>query len=99
MEFHRSCPISLRIGFKRIWVTGHDGDGTIAGRVTEALIAAIAAHRSHIRVVLVRFCSINTVHLKWPKSCTLNDFFPDALILGVGRATTGTITDLAFTAG
>lgn len=86
-----------KLGFERIWVAEHHGAGSIAGRVPEVLIAAIAANTSAIRVgsgsVLLNHYSPFKVAEVF---CTLNELYPGRIDLGAGRATTGPVTDYAL---
>jgi luciferase family oxidoreductase group 1 len=86
-----------RLGFNRIWVAEHHGTSSIAGRVPEVLIAAIAAHTSRLRVgsgsVLLNHYSAFKVAEVF---CTLHELYPGRIDLGVGRATTGPLTDYAL---
>ena len=86
-----------KLGFTRIWVAEHHGAGSIAGRVPEVLIAAIAAKTSKIKVgsgsVLLNHYSAFKVAEVF---CTLNELYPGRIDLGAGRATTGPIIDFAL---
>ena len=85
------------LGFKRMWVAEHHGSSAIAGRAPEVLIAAIAANTSSIRVgsgsVLLNHYSPFKVAETF---CTLNELYPNRIDLGIGRATTGPVTDFAL---
>jgi|SRR5690554_472787 len=86
-----------RLGFKRIWFAEHHGSASIAGRVPEVLIAAVAAKTSTIRVgsgsVLLNHYSPFKVAETF---CTLNELHPGRIDLGAGRATTGPVNDFAL---
>lgn len=86
-----------KLGFNRIWVAEHHGAGSIAGRAPEILIAAIAAHTKTIKVgsgsVLLNHYSPFKVAEVF---CTLNELYPNRIDLGLGRATTGPLTDYAL---
>lgn len=86
-----------KLGFERIWVAEHHGSSSIAGRVPEVLIAAIAAKTSKIRVgsgsVLLNHYSPFKVAEAF---CTLNEIYPGRIDLGAGRATTGPVNDFAL---
>lgn len=86
-----------RLGYERFWVAEHHGTASVAGRAPEVLIAAIAAHTSRIRVgsggVLLNHYSPFKVAEVF---CTLNELYPGRIDLGVGRATTGPVTDFAL---
>lgn len=86
-----------KLGFKRMWVAEHHGSGSIAGRVPEVLIAAIAANTSTIKVgsgsvLLNHYSPFKVVEV----FCTLNELYPGRIDLGAGRATTGPVTDFAL---
>ena len=84
-------------GYERIWVAEHHGARGVAGRAPEVLIAALAAHTSHIRLgsgsVLLNHYSPYKVAEVF---ATLNEIYPGRIDLGAGRATTGPVTDLAL---
>ena len=86
-----------KLGFERIWVAEHHGSASIAGRAPEILIAAIAAKTSTIKVgsgsVLLNHYSPFKVAEVF---CTLNELYPDRIDMGIGRATTGPVTDFAL---
>ena len=86
-----------RWGYERFWVAEHHGSPSVAGRAPEVLIAAIAAQTSTIRVgsgsVLLNHYSPFKVAEVF---CTLNEIYPGRVDLGVGRATTGPVTDAAL---
>lgn len=84
-------------GYERIWVAEHHGAASVAGRAPEVLIATLAAHTSRIRIgsgsVLLNHYSAFKVAEVFS---TLNEIYPGRIDLGVGRANTGPITDLAL---
>ena len=86
-----------KLGFDRIWVAEHHGSDSIAGRAPEILIAAIAAKTSTIKVgsgsVLLNHYSPFKIAEVF---CTLNELYPDRIDMGIGRATTGPVTDFAL---
>ncbi|MGV8963567.1 MAG: LLM class flavin-dependent oxidoreductase [Candidatus Saccharimonadaceae bacterium] len=86
-----------KLGFDRIWVAEHHGSASIAGRAPEILIAAIAAKTSTIKVgsgsVLLNHYSPFKVAEVF---CTLNELYPNRIDMGIGRATTGPVTDFAL---
>ena len=86
-----------KLGFERIWVAEHHGSASIAGRAPEILIAAIAAKTSTIKVgsgsVLLNHYSPFKVAEVF---CTLNELYPNRIDMGIGRATTGPVTDFAL---
>lgn len=86
-----------KLGFERIWVAEHHGSGSIAGRAPEILIAAIAAKTSTIKVgsgsvLLNHYSPFKVVEV----FCTLNELYPGRIDMGIGRATTGPVTDFAL---
>lgn len=86
-----------KLGFTRIWVAEHHGSAAIAGRAPEILIAAIAAKTSTIKVgsgsvLLNHYSPFKVVEV----FCTLNELYPGRIDMGIGRATTGPVTDFAL---
>lgn len=89
--------LAEQLGYHRIWVAEHHGAEFIAGRAPEVLIAAIAAKTQHIRVgsgtvLLNHYSPLKVAEV----FCTLNELYPHRIDLGVGRATTGPVIDLAL---
>ncbi|MEJ1238664.1 LLM class flavin-dependent oxidoreductase [Chryseolinea sp. T2] len=86
-----------RLGYTRIWVAEHHNTGALAGRAPEVLIPLIAAKTSKIRVgsgsVLLNHYSPYKVAENF---ATLNDMFPGRIDMGIGRANTGPISDIAL---
>ncbi len=86
-----------RLGYERIWYAEHHGSMAMAGRAPEVLIPLVAAHTSAIRVgsgsVLLNHYSPFKVAENFS---TLSAMFPGRIDLGIGRATTGPVTDLAL---
>ena len=85
------------MGFHRYWVAEHHGAGFVAGRTPEVLIAAIAAATSTSRVgsrsvLLNQYSPLKVAEV----FCTLNELYPERIDLGVGRATTGRVLDVAL---
>lgn len=85
------------MGYSRFWVAEHHGGAIGAGRAPEVLIAALGAHTSRIRlgsgaVLLNHYSPFKVAELY----CTLNELYPGRIDLGVGRATTGPVTDYAL---
>ncbi len=98
--FERSIELAQhaeRWGYERYWVAEHHSAPSIAGRAPEVLIAALAARTSTIRLgsgaVLLNHYSPLKVAETY---CTLNEIYPGRIDLGVGRATTGPVTDFAL---
>lgn len=84
-------------GYDRIWVAEHHGAKGVAGRAPEVLIATLAAHTKRIRlgsgsVLLNHYSPFKVAEV----FATLNEIYPGRIDLGVGRATTGPVTDLAL---
>lgn len=80
-----------------MWVAEHHGGSIGAGRAPEVLIAALGAHTSTIRlgsgsVLLNHYSPFKVAEL----FCTLNELYPGRIDLGIGRATTGPVTDFAL---
>ncbi|MHC2990409.1 hypothetical protein OB13_02000 [Pontibacter sp. HJ8] len=84
-------------GYQRIWFAEHHNTQHFAGRSPEVMIAAVAAKTSTIRVgsgsVLLNHYSPFKVAEVFG---TLQDLYPNRIDLGVGRATTGPISDFAL---
>lgn len=86
-----------RLGYARYWVAEHHSAPSVAGRAPEVLIATLAAQTSRIRlgsgaVLLNHYSALKVAEVY----CTLNELFPGRIDLGVGRATTGPVTDFAL---
>lgn len=86
-----------KLGFERIWFAEHHGSASIAGRAPEIMIAAVASKTSTIRVgsgavLLNHYSPFKVVET----FCTLNELYPNRIDMGIGRATTGPVTDLAL---
>jgi len=82
--------------YERIWYSEHHAKHIIS-RVPEIMIAAVAAKTSKIRVgsgsVLLNHYSAYKVAETFS---TLNEFYPNRIDLGIGRATTGPVIDFAL---
>jgi luciferase family oxidoreductase group 1 len=85
------------LGFSRIWLAEHHNTGNFAGRSPEVLIPFIAANTNSIRVgsgsVLLNHYSPFKVAEVFG---TLEDTFPGRIDMGIGRATTGPVSDFAL---
>ena len=83
--------------YHRIWLGEHHSSNYIAGRAPEILIAAVAQHTSKIRIgseaVLLSHYSPYKVAEVF---CTLSELHPGRIDLGVGRASSGPVTDFAL---
>lgn len=84
-------------GYNRIWLAEHHGAGAMAGRAPEVMIPFIASQTNTIKVgsgsVLLNHYSPFKVAEVFS---TLEDLFPGRMDMGIGRATTGPVTDLAL---
>lgn len=84
------------LGYERIWFSEHHGKAVV-GRAPEILVSAVALQTSKIRVgsgsVLLNHYSPYKVAEVF---CSLNDLYPGRIDLGIGRATTGPVIDLAL---
>lgn len=84
-------------GYNRIWLAEHHGTGNLAGRSPEVLIPLVAAKTNTIKVgsgsVLLNHYSPFKVAEVFN---TLEDMFPGRIDMGIGRATTGPVTDVAL---
>lgn len=84
-------------GFTRIWLAEHHNTAGLAGRTPEVLIPLVAASTKHIRVgsgsVLLNHYSPFKVAENFN---ALEDMFPGRIDMGIGRATTGPVTDVAL---
>jgi luciferase family oxidoreductase group 1 len=84
-------------GFNRIWLAEHHATGAMAGRTPEVMIPYIAAATKRIRVgsgsVLLNHYSPFKVAESF---ATLEDMFPGRIDMGIGRATTGPVSDVAL---
>lgn len=85
------------LGFNRFWVAEHHAAGTGAGRTPEVMIPFIASQTQHIKVgsgaVLLNHYSPFKVAENFN---SLEELFPSRIDMGIGRATTGPITDMAL---
>jgi luciferase family oxidoreductase group 1 len=85
------------LGYSRIWVAEHHNTDALAGRAPEVLIPYIAARTSNIRVgsgsVLLNHYSPYKVAENFS---ALNEMFPGRIDLGIGRANTGPVADIAL---
>lgn len=85
------------LGYNRIWVAEHHNTGALAGRAPEVLIPYIASKTSRIRVgsgsVLLNHYSPYKVAENF---CALDEMFPGRIDMGIGRANTGPVSDIAL---
>ena len=86
-----------QLGYHRIWLAEHHNSVQLAGRAPEILIPTIASKTSKIRVgsgsVLLNHYSPYKVAEVFG---SLEELFPGRIDLGIGRATTGPISDVAL---
>lgn len=84
-------------GFTRIWLAEHHGTGALAGRVPEVMIPYVAANTHKIKVgtgsILLNHYSPYKVAEVFG---SLEDIFPGRIDMGIGRATTGPVIDIAL---
>lgn len=84
-------------GFSRIWLAEHHATEAMAGRAPELMIPLIAARTSRIRVgsgsvLLNHYSPFKVAEL----FSTMEDMFPGRIDMGIGRATTGPVADIAL---
>ncbi|HLS30063.1 MAG TPA: MsnO8 family LLM class oxidoreductase, partial [Flavobacteriaceae bacterium] len=86
-----------QLGYHRIWLAEHHNSPQLGGRAPEVLIPTIASKTSKIRVgsgsVLLNHYSPFKVAEIFG---SLEELFPGRIDLGIGRATTGPISDVAL---
>lgn len=86
-----------KLGYNRFWVAEHHAAGTGAGRSPEVMIPYIATQTKNIKVgsgaVLLNHYSPFKVAENFN---SLEELFPGRIDMGIGRATTGPITDMAL---
>lgn len=84
-------------GYTRFWMAEHHATGAAAGRSPEVLIPLVASQTSQLKVgsgaVLLNHYSPFKVAEVFN---TLEDLFPGRIDMGIGRATTGPVSDLAL---
>jgi luciferase family oxidoreductase group 1 len=84
-------------GYSRIWLAEHHNTASFAGRAPEVLIPLVAASTTRIKVgsgsVLLNHYSPFKVAEVFN---TLEEMFPGRIDMGIGRATTGPVSDLAL---
>ncbi len=84
-------------GYSRIWLAEHHATEAMAGRAPEVLIPMVAARTSRIRVgsgsvLLNHYSPFKVAEL----FSTMEDMFPGRIDMGIGRATTGPVADIAL---
>jgi len=85
------------LGYTRFWVAEHHSSAAVGGRAPEILIAAIAARTKSIlvgsgSVLLNHYSSYKVAEV----FSTLEEIYPNRIDLGIGRATTGPVSDYAL---
>lgn len=85
------------LGFNRFWVAEHHAAGTGAGRTPEVMIPFIASQTKNIKlgsgaVLLNHYSPFKVAEV----FNSLEELFPNRIDMGIGRATTGPITDRAL---
>ena len=85
------------LGYTRFWVAEHHAAGTAAGRSPEVLIPYLAAQTEKIRigsgaVLLNHYSPFKVAEI----FNSLEELFPHRIDMGIGRATTGPISDMAL---
>ncbi len=84
-------------GYSKFWLAEHHASASVAGRAPEIMIAAVAANTKRMTIgsgsVLLNHYSAFKVAEVFS---TLEEIYPGRIDLGIGRATTGTIGDLAL---
>lgn len=85
------------LGYHRIWLAEHHNAMNIAGRAPEVMIPTVASATSKIRVgsgavLLNHYSPFKVAELFG----TMEELFPGRIDLGIGRATTGPVSDLAL---
>ena len=84
-------------GYERIWVAEHHHAAALAGRSPEILIALLAAKTKSIKVgsgsILLNHYSPYKVAENF---AALEEMFPGRIDMGIGRATTGPVSDYAL---
>lgn len=86
-----------KLGYHRIWLAEHHSAMNVVGRAPEVMIPAVAANTSKIRVgsgavLLNHYSPFKVAELYG----SMEELFPRRIDLGIGRATTGPITDVAL---
>jgi luciferase family oxidoreductase group 1 len=86
-----------RLGYTRFWVAQHHAAGAGAGRSPEVMIPFIAAHTQKIKVgsgalLLNHYSPFKVAEI----FNSLEELFPGRIDMGIGRATTGPVSDMAL---
>lgn len=85
------------MGFTRFWLAEHHAAASVAGRAPEVMIAAVAENTNTISVgsgsvLLNHYSPLKVAEV----FSTLEELYPGRINLGIGRATTGPVTDFAL---
>lgn len=84
-------------GFSRYWLAEHHNTANFISRAPEVTIPLIAAHTSRLRVGSGSVLLNHYSPFKVAEVFTLlADMFPGRIDMGIGRATTGPVTDFAL---
>ena len=85
------------LGYTRFWVAEHHATGAGAGRSPEVMMPFIAAHTRKIKVgsgaiLLNHYSPFKVAEI----FNSMEELFPGRIDMGIGRASTGTISDVAL---
>lgn len=84
-------------GYRRIWLAEHHNTANFINRAPEVMIPLIAANTSRIRVGSGAVLLNHYSPFKVAEVFTLlADMFPGRIDMGIGRATTGAVSDFAL---
>lgn len=84
-------------GYKRIWLAEHHNTANMVSRAPEVLIPMVASNTSRIRVGSGSVLLNHYSPFKVAEVFTLlGDMFPGRIDMGIGRATTGPVSDYAL---
>lgn len=84
-------------GYNRIWLAEHHNAANLVSRAPEVTIPFVASNTSHIRVGSGSVLLNHYSPFKVAEVFTLlGDMFPGRIDMGIGRATTGPVSDFAL---
>lgn len=84
-------------GYSRLWIAEHHNTANFVSRAPEVTIPLIASNTSHIRVGSGSILLNHYSPFKVAEVFTLlGDMFPGRIDMGIGRATTGPVSDFAL---
>lgn len=84
-------------GYSRVWFAEHHDTANFISRAPEIIIPLVAANTSRIRVGSGSVLLNHYSPFKVAENFTLlNDMFPGRIDMGIGRATTGPVSDYAL---